>query len=438
LTGPGAPRIIPPMPKIEAVHAREILDSRGNPTLEVEVVTDEGILGRAAVPSGASTGEREALELRDGDAARFAGKGVLKAAANVVERIAPRIVGAEVTDQRQIDRLVIDLDGTPTKSALGANAILGVSLAAAKASAASQGRPLHEIFGPGRLLPCPFMNVINGGAHADNNLDFQEFMIVPGGLPRFADALRAGCEIFHSLKAILKSQNLSTSVGDEGGFAPNLRSVEETLETILAAVEKAGYKPGAQVALALDVAASGFFREGRYQLARAGVEETAESLNARYSKLCDAYPLVSIEDGLAEGDWDGWAAHTEALGARTQLVGDDLFVTNPAILKQGIDRKIATAVLIKLNQIGTVSETLEAIRIAQQAGYGVMISHRSGETEDVSIVHLAVGTGAGMIKTGSVTRTDRTAKYNELLRIEESLGSRAEFGGFAGLRKRAA
>lgn len=425
------------MPKIDAIRAREIIDSRGHPTLEVDVVTDEGILGRAAVPSGASTGEREALELRDNDPARFGGKGVLKAAANVVERIAPRLVGADVTAQAQIDRLMIDLDGTTAKSSLGANAILGVSLAVAKASAGTQGRHLFETLGPGRLLPCPFMNVINGGAHADNNLDFQEFMIVPGGFPRFSDALRAGCEIFHALKTILKSKKLSTSVGDEGGFAPNLPSVEETLETILAAVEKAGYKPAVHVALALDVAASGFYRDGRYKLPRAGVEETADSLNARYARLCEAYPLVSIEDGLAEADWDGWAAHTLALGAKTQLVGDDLFVTNPATLKKGIQNKIATAILIKLNQIGTVTETLEAIELARNAGYGAMISHRSGETEDVSIAHLAVGTAVGMIKTGSVTRTDRAAKYNELLRIEEALGAHAEFAGFSALRKRA-
>ena len=425
------------MPKVESIRAREIIDSRGNPTLEVDLLTDEGILGRAAVPSGASTGEREALELRDGDKSRYAGKGVRKAVQNVREKIAPRLVGADVTQQAQIDKLMIDLDGTPTKSALGANAILGVSLAAAKAAAATQGRPPYEAYGAAQLLPCPFMNVINGGAHADNNLDFQEFMIVPGGFERFSDALRAGCEIFHQLKSILKSKKLATSVGDEGGFAPNLKSVEEALEIILAAVEKAGYKAGNQIALALDVAASEFFEAGKYRLARAGTEETADSLIARYAKLCEAYPLVSIEDGLAENDWAGWAALTKALGAKVQLVGDDLFVTNPATLKKGIDGKIANAILIKLNQIGTVTETLEAIRLARAAGYGAMISHRSGETEDVSIAHLAVGSGAGMIKTGSVTRTDRTAKYNELLRIEESLGGQATFAGFSRVSRRA-
>jgi len=425
------------MPKIESIRAREIIDSRGNPTLEVDLLTDEGILGRAAVPSGASTGEREALELRDGDKARYGGKGVRKAAANVREKIAPRLVGADVMNQAQIDRLMINLDATPTKSALGANAILGVSLAVAKAAVATQGRAPFEAFGTERLLPCPFMNVINGGAHADNNLDFQEFMIVPGGFASFSDALRAGCEIFHQLKALLKSKKLATSVGDEGGFAPNLASVEEALDIILAAIDKAGYKAGQQIALALDVAASEFFDGGKYRMARAGREETAESLIARYAKLCEAYPLVSIEDGLAENDWTGWAALTRKLGAEAQLVGDDLFVTNPATLKKGIDGKVANAILIKLNQIGTVTETLDAIRVARSAGYGAMISHRSGETEDVSIAHLAVGSGAGMIKTGSVTRTDRTAKYNELLRIEEALGSQAAFAGFSKVSRRA-
>lgn len=424
------------MARIESIQAREILDSRGRPTLEVDLVTDEGLLGRAAVPSGASTGSREALELRDGDKKRYFGKGVLRAVRNVKELIAPKLLGMDPSDPQAVDRTLLDLDGTENKSKLGANAVLGVSLAAVKAGAASNEAPLHAAFGDETLFPCPFVNVVNGGAHADNSLDFQEFMLVPGGFDRFSEALRAVCEAFQALKEILKSKGLSTAVGDEGGFAPNLKSTEEALEVLLAAVSKAGYKEGKQIALALDVAATEFFRDGAYRLERAGREADAEGLVELYGRLCEAYPILSIEDGLAEEDWEGWEALTQELGDRIQLVGDDLFVTHAPTLQKAIDRSIGSAILIKLNQVGTVTETLEAIRLAHGSGYGAMISHRSGETEDTTIAHLAVGSGAGMIKTGSVTRGERTAKYNELLRLEETLGDRASYAGFSKLSRR--
>lgn len=424
------------MTGIEAIKAREILDSRGIPALEVDVVTEDGLLGRAAVPSGASRGDREALELRDGDERRYFGQGVRKAIANVQERIAPKLLGMDVCDQPAIDRILLDLDGTPNKSRLGANAILAVSMALTKAGAAARGLPLYAAFGGETLLPCPFVNVLNGGAHADNNLDFQEFMIVPGGLPSFREALRAACEIFHALKGILKSKGLSTAVGDEGGFAPDLRGVEEALEMLLGAIRKAGYKEATEVALALDVAASGFAENNVYRLKRAGKETDAEGLIELYKKLCESYPVVSIEDGLGEDDWQGWEILTRELGARVQLVGDDLFVTHAPTLQKAIERGIATAVLIKLNQVGTVTETMETLRLARDSGFGAMISHRSGETEDTTIAPLSVGSGVGMIKTGSVARGERTAKYNELLRLEEMLGADARYAGFSRLARR--
>ena len=430
------------MSQIVQIHAREILDSRGNPTVEVEVNLESGAFGRAAVPSGASTGEREAVELRDSDPERYRGKGVLKAVENVNTRIAQAIVGLEATDQSQVDQTLCGLDGTPTKSKLGANALLGVSLAVAKAAADEAGLPLYQYLGgtAARDLPVPLMNILNGGIHADNNVDFQEFMIVPVTGARFAESLRIGVEVFHNLRATLKKRGYNTAVGDEGGFAPDLRSNEEAVEVILEAITQAGYHPGRDIFLALDPAASEFYEGDRYHLlAGAKKELRREEMVDFYARWAQQYPIVSIEDGMAEGDWEGWELLTAALGERVQLVGDDLFVTNAAIFREGIARGIANAILIKVNQIGTLTETLETIAVAKQAGYATVISHRSGETEDVTIADLAVAVNAGQIKTGSTSRTDRTAKYNQLLRIEETLGAAARFPGvevFRSLRAR--
>jgi enolase len=429
------------MTNIDSVFAREVLDSRGNPTVEVEVVLEGGALGRAAVPSGASTGEREAVELRDGDKKRYLGKGVLKAVAAVNDALAGQVIGEDGLDQALIDEMMIELDGTPTKKRLGANAILGVSLAVAKAAAEATGQTLYRYVGGAnaRTLPVPFLNIVNGGAHADNKLDPQEFMIVPHGAPRFAEALRMGVEVFHHLKAILKKKGQSTAVGDEGGFAPDLASNEEVLETILDAIRAAGYKAGAQISLALDVAASELHDGKRYAFKKSGGGvKTSDQMVAMYEKWVKAYPIVSIEDGLGEKDWAGWKVLTRALGDKTQLVGDDLFVTNPAILAKGIEEGIANAVLVKVNQIGTLTETLDCVALARRAGYTCMMSHRSGETEDVTIADLAVATNCGQIKTGSASRTDRVAKYNQLLRIEEELGPMARFPGRAALNPRRA
>jgi enolase len=420
--------------RIESVHGREILDSRGNPTVEVEVRTAGGRLGRAAVPSGASTGSREALELRDGEQARYGGKGVRKAVGNVNGEIANTVANkplGSLDDQKSLDATLISLDGTDTKSRLGANALLGVSLAAAHAGAAAAGMPLYRFLGGAEaaLLPAPMMNVLNGGAHADNNVDLQEFMLYPLGAPSFAEALRWGAEVFHKLRAVLHEKGYSTAVGDEGGFAPDLGSNREAIELVLQAIEQAGYRPGEQIAVALDPAASEFFEDGVYHLAGDGAKKSSAEMVAFWEEWCGRYPIVSIEDGLAEQDWDGWKLLTERLGARLQLVGDDLFVTNPAILRQGIERGVANSILVKVNQIGTLSETLEAIRIARGAGYSSVISHRSGETEDITIADLAVATGAGQLKTGSLCRSERVAKYNRLLRIEEELGPKARYAG---------
>ncbi len=420
------------MNTIADVYAREILDSRGNPTLEVEVLLESGVTGRAAVPSGASTGEREALELRDGDAARYLGKGVLTAVDNVNSQIADQIIGMDATDQAEIDARMIELDGTEFKSKLGANAILGVSLAVAKAAADSLGLPLYRYIGGvnARELPLPMMNILNGGAHADNNVDIQEFMIMPVGAANFSMALRMGAEIFHALKSVLKNKGYNTSVGDEGGFAPNLGSNEEALQVIMEAIEKAGYKPGEDVLLALDVASSELFKDGAYFLENEKTpKKTADQLIDFYEDLVNRYPIISIEDGMAENDWDGWKKITERLGDRIQLVGDDLFVTNTKTLQQGIDKGVANSILVKLNQIGTLTETLDAIETAKRAGYTAVISHRSGETEDTTLADLAVAVNAGQIKTGSLCRTDRVCKYNQLLRIEDELGSTALFKG---------
>lgn len=425
--------------KIEKVWAREILDSRGNPTVEVDVALSGGVLGRAAVPSGASTGELEALELRDGDKSRYLGKGVLKAVENVNGKIADRIKG-EAADFTNIDKVLLEMDGRENKSNLGANAILGVSLAVAKAAALACGLPLYRYLakrladcGPGqpplhvgRLLPLPMMNILNGGMHADNNLDIQEFMIMPQGAQTFRECLRMSAEVFHHLKKLLKSRGLSTSVGDEGGFAPNLGSNEQAIELIIQAIDAAGYKAGKDISLALDVAASSFSRQGKYKL-RLGGEQDAAGMIEIYRQLLSKYPVVSIEDGLGEDDWQGWAELTRQLGDKAQLVGDDLFVTNPGILKKGIEKNTANAILIKVNQIGSLSQTLEAISLARSHNYNCIISHRSGETEDTTIAHLAVACATGQIKTGSLSRTDRVAKYNELLRIEEELGKDAVF-----------
>ncbi|MDO8661893.1 MAG: phosphopyruvate hydratase [Candidatus Omnitrophota bacterium] len=416
------------MAKIKKVLAREILDSRGNPTVEVDVILDNGILGRAAVPSGASTGEKEALELRDGDKKRYLGKGVLKAVNNVNTIIASKIKGL-ASDFKKVDRLLIKLDGTENKANLGANAILGVSMAVAKAAALAKKEPLYKFLGgeKAKLLPVPLMNILNGGLHADNNLDIQEFMIMPIGAPRFSEALRMATEVFHNLKALLKSKKLSTSVGDEGGFAPSLTSNQEALDLIIQAIEKAGYKPGKDVSLALDCAASSFCKEGKY--AFENVQKSSTELIQIYESWLSKYPILSIEDGLDEHDWSGWQEMTKQLGAKLQLVGDDIFVTNPKIFKKGIAEKIGNAILIKVNQIGSLSETIEAINIAKKNKYKAIISHRSGETEDTTIAHLAVASSCGQIKTGSLSRTDRICKYNELLRIEEELGSKAVYAG---------
>jgi len=416
------------MPVIKEVKAREVLDSRGNPTVEADVVLDNGVVGRAIVPSGASTGEHEALELRDGDKARYMGKGVAKAVANITGPIAQKIVGKEPLFL-ELDKVMLAIDGTPNKATLGANAILAVSLAAAKAQAQVERKPLYKYLGGknATILPIPMMNILNGGLHADNNLDFQEFMIMPIGLPTFREALRAATETFHHLKALLKSKGLSTSVGDEGGFAPNLKSTAEALKLIMDAVEEAGYKLGEEISMAVDAASSSFYKDGAYVME--GKPTSAEDMVALYAKMVEKCPIVCIEDGLAEDDWEGWKKLTGALGAKVELVGDDIFVTNVARLQRGIDEKVANAILIKVNQIGTLSETLDAIELAGDNGYSAVISHRSGETEDTTIAHLAVATGVGQIKTGSLSRTDRVAKYNELLRIEEELGPAAIYAG---------
>jgi enolase len=427
------------MTKIKSVHAREILDSRGNPTLEAEIGLDSGARGRAAVPSGASTGAREAIELRDGDPNRDLGRGVTRAVANVNGAIARALLGMDASDQEVLDRRLIELDGSPNKGVLGANALLGVSLAAAHAMAAHEGRPLWARLAPaGPLqLPVPMMNIINGGAHADNSVDMQEFMIIPWGRGSFADSLRCGVEIFHTLKSVLKKQGLSTAVGDEGGFAPDLPSNEAAVEVILEAVEQSGYRVGQDVSLGLDVASSEFYRDGRYHLESEDRTFEPEAFAAYLAEWVRQYPIISIEDGMAEDDWDGWAILTRLLGDRCQLVGDDLFVTNTEIFRRGIDLGITNSILIKLNQIGTLTETLEAIAMAEAAGFSAVISHRSGETEDTTIADLAVASTATQIKTGSLCRSDRVAKYNQLLRIEEALGDRGRFAGrnaFANLR----
>ena len=425
------------MSEIVDIKAREILDSRGNPTIEVDVYLDSGFMGRAAVPSGASTGAREALELRDGDSERYLGKGVTQAVAHVNETLAPALLGLDSLDQLDLDRRMIELDGTENKGKLGANAILGVSLAVAKAAAVECGLPLFRYLGgvSAFTLPVPMMNVINGGAHADNNVDLQEFMIVPVGAPSFSEAIRMGTETFHHLKKVLKSGGYQTAVGDEGGFAPNLHSNEEAMEVIMAAITGSGYTPGTDICIALDPAASEFYQDGRYLLtAEKEPEKSPEAMVDFYADWVERYPIISLEDGMAEDDWRGWKLLTTRLGDKIQLVGDDLFVTNTKILARGIDEGVANAILIKLNQIGTLTETLEAIRMAGSAGYRSVISHRSGETEDTTIADLAVATGAGQIKTGSLSRTDRLAKYNQLLRIEEELGEAAVYPGRAAFK----
>ncbi len=431
------------MTTIAKIHAREILDSRGNPTLEAEVTLADGSFGRAMVPSGASTGSKEAVELRDGDRTRYLGKGVQRAVGNVNGAIAQALAGMDAADQAGVDKRLVDLDGTDNKGRLGANALLGVSLATAHAVAASKRVPLWrhlaELSGKAApVLPVPMMNIINGGAHADNNVDLQEFMVLPVGFDSFADSLRAGTEVFHALKSVLKGRGLSTAVGDEGGFAPDLRSNEEALETILEAIGKAGYHAGEDILLGLDVASSEFFDSGKYNLTGEGKRLTSDQFTDFLAGWCRQYPIVSIEDGMDEGDWDGWKQLTAAVGDTVQLVGDDLFVTNPRIFRQGIEQKVANAILIKVNQIGTLSETLEAIAMADAAGYAAIVSHRSGETEDTTIADIAVATTATQIKTGSLCRSDRVAKYNQLLRIEEALGSAARYAGrdaFVSLRR---
>ncbi len=426
------------MATIEAIVAREILDSRGNPTIEVEVGLDDGTVGRAAVPSGASTGAFEALELRDGDKGRYGGKGVRKAVEAVNGEIADTIGGFDAIDQAAVDRAMIELDGTETKERLGANAILAVSLATARAAADATGQPLYRYLGGvgARVLPTPMMNVINGGAHADNPIDIQEFMILPVGAESFSEALRAGAEVFHSLRKGLKDAGHNTNVGDEGGFAPNLGSADEALGFLAKAVEAAGYKVGDEIVFALDAAASEFFKGGRYRLEGEGKDLDSEGMVRYLEGLCSRYPIVSVEDGMAEGDWDGWAMLTRGLGAKVQLVGDDLFVTNPKILAEGIEKGVANAILVKVNQIGSLTETLDAMRLAARNGYASIVSHRSGETEDSTIADLAVATCCGQIKTGSLSRSDRLAKYNQLLRIEEQLGHNAIYAGRTGLARR--
>jgi enolase len=423
--------------EIVSIRGREVLDSRGNPTVEADVVLDGGAIGRAAVPSGASTGSREAIELRDGDQARYLGKGVSRAVEAVNGEIADAVTGFDATDQAALDAAMIELDGTDNKARLGANAILAVSLAAARAAAADTGQPLYRYLGGvgARVLPTPLMNIVNGGAHADNPLDIQEFMILPVGAETFADALRAGAEIFHALKKQLKDAGHNTAVGDEGGFAPNLASAEEALAFIEKGIGAAGYSLGEDVVLGLDVASSEFFKDGRYHLEGEGRTLDAEGMVRWLGSLCGKFPIVSVEDGMAEGDWEGWRLLTETLGDKVQLVGDDLFVTNPEILAKGIEEGVANSILIKVNQIGTLTETLEAIRLATSAGYSSIISHRSGETEDSTIADLAVATNCGQIKTGSLSRSDRLAKYNQLLRIEQMLGDGAVYAGRSGLAR---
>ncbi len=420
------------MSAIVDIIGREILDSRGNPTVECDVLLESGAMGRAAVPSGASTGTREAVELRDGDAGRYLGKGVRKAVENINTEISEALMGLDAQDQAFLDHVLIDLDGTENKERLGANALLAVSMAVARAAAEESNLPLYRYLGGSApmSMPVPMMNVINGGAHANNNLDIQEFMILPVGAPSFSEALRMGTETFHALKALINDRGMSTAVGDEGGFAPTLANHEEAIQLILQAIEKAGYEPGTQIALALDCASSEFFRDGRYQLAgEGGISLDAEGLTNLLAAWCDKYPIISIEDGMAENDWDGWKLLTERLGKNVQLVGDDLFVTNTRILKEGIERGIANSILIKINQIGTLSETFAAIEMAKRAGYTAVVSHRSGETEDSTIADIAVATNALQIKTGSMSRSDRIAKYNQLLRIEEDLGEVAQYPG---------
>jgi enolase len=413
------------------VRAREVLDSRGNPTVEVEVELESGAIGRAIVPSGASTGAHEAIELRDGDKSRFLGKGVLKAVENVNDIIGPEIIGMDALDQVGIDQLMIQLDGTANKAKLGANAILGVSMAAAHAAADFLGLPLYVYLGGfnAKTLPVPMMNILNGGAHADNNVDIQEFMVMPVGAESFREALRMGAEVFHNLKSVLKEQGLNTAVGDEGGFAPNLKSNEDALKVIMTAIERAGYKPGEQIYLALDVASTEIYKDGKYHLEGEGVTKTSEEMIAWYEELTAKYPIISIEDGLAEDDWEGWQKLTERIGSKVQLVGDDLFVTNTERLGQGIEQSVGNSILVKVNQIGTLTETFDAIEMAKRAGYTAVISHRSGESEDVTIADIAVAANAGQIKTGAPSRTDRVAKYNQLLRIEDMLDYTSQYGG---------
>lgn len=419
------------MSAIVDIVGREILDSRGNPTVECDVLLESGVMGRAAVPSGASTGSREAIELRDGDKSRYLGKGVLRACENINTEISEAVMGLDASEQAFLDRTMIDLDGTENKSRMGANAMLAVSMAVAKAAAEEAGLPLYRYFGGSGAMqmPVPMMNVINGGAHADNNLDIQEFMIIPVGAPSFREAIRYGAEVFHTLKKILHDKGLTTAVGDEGGFAPSVKSHEEAIQLILQAIEKAGYEPGTQIALGLDCAASEFYKDGLYQLDGEGLKLSADDFTNLLSTWSDKYPIISIEDGMHEGDWKGWATLTKALGKKVQLVGDDLFVTNTKILRQGIDEGIANSILIKINQIGTLTETFAAIEMAKRAGYTAVISHRSGETEDSTIADIAVGTNALQIKTGSMSRSDRMVKYNQLLRIEEDLGDIASYPG---------
>lgn len=416
---------------INEIFAREIMDSRGNPTVEVEVYLEDGSMGRAAVPSGASTGMYEAVELRDGDKSRYLGKGVLKAVSNVNDIIGPELIGMDAVDQIGIDSLLNELDGTPNKAKLGANATLGVSMAVAKAAAESVGLSLYQYLGGfnAKVLPVPMMNILNGGEHADNNVDIQEFMVMPVGASSFTEALRMGAEIYHNLKAVLKARGLNTAIGDEGGFAPNLTSNEDALGAIVEAIEKAGYKPGEQVKLALDIAASEMYSDGKYNFKGEGVVRTSEEMIDFYEGLVNKYPIISIEDGLDENDWDGWKKLTDRLGKRIQLVGDDLFVTNPVRLADGIQRGVGNSILVKVNQIGTVTEAFDAMEMAKQAGYTCVVSHRSGETEDATIADIAVAVNAGQIKTGAPTRSDRIAKYNQLLRIEQELASVAQYKG---------
>jgi len=427
------------MAEIFDVHAREVLDSRGNPTVEVEIQLDSGAVGRAIVPSGASTGAHEAVELRDGDSTRYLGKGVGKAIENVIEKIGPEIIGEDAEDQVAIDQMLLELDGTPNKGKLGANAILGVSMAVAQASAADLNLPLYRYLGGvnARLLPVPMMNILNGGKHADNTVDVQEFMVVPHGATTFREGLRMGAEVYHSLKAVLKGKGLATTVGDEGGFAPNLKTNEEAIAAIVDAIEKAGYKPGLDVSIAIDVAATELLKDGKYVFAGEGVTRTSAELIRYYESLVDKYPIISLEDGLSEDDWEGWGSLTRALGSRLQLVGDDLFVTNTERLSQGIGDGVANSILVKVNQIGTLTETFACIEMAKTAGYTSVVSHRSGETEDVIIADIAVATNAGQIKTGAPSRSERVAKYNQLLRIEESLGSAAVYAGAIAFGRRA-